>query len=448
MGIDEVCSFGLLCTQKFKQLKSMKNLTTAILLLFLSGWFVSNDVFGQEKSDTSRVEQGFKKYRLGGYGEILFQHMDFGADRYNYADGAQPDNRSLIGMPRAVFSFDYKFRNDLIFSTELEFENGGTGSAMELEYEEAGEYEMEVEKAGEVVLEQLHFTKIFRPWLKVRVGHMIVPVGQTNARHESIFYFGTSRPESESSIIPLTWHETGISILGNFRRWSYQLMLVNGLDANGFTSAYWVREGKQGIFEEVKMTDPAGVFRIENTSLRHLRISASGYLGNSTGNTAKPDDMKNLDGRVGIISGDFEYNNRKLIVRGNIISGDLSDSYQISAINKTISKTIQYSRTPVAKNAMAYGVEAGYSFKLNDSGERIVPFARYEYYNSMAKTAGEMHADNRYQRDILTFGFNYYLIHSVALKADYSHRRIGLGDYNNENTLGLALVYTGWFIQK
>jgi len=422
----------------------MKKFTVFVLVLGMA----ANVVFGQEKPDTSRIEQGFKKYRFGGYGEILFRHMDFGADRYNYGDGAQPDKRSSIGLPRVVFSFDYKFRNDLIFSTELEFEHGGTGSAMELEYEEAGEYELEVEKAGEVVLEQLHFTKIFRPWLQVRAGHMIVPVGQTNARHESILYFGTIRPESETSIIPLTWHETGISVLGNFRKWSYQLMLVNGLDANGFTSAYWVRQGKQGIFEEVKMTDPAGVLRIENRSLSNLRISASGYLGNSAGNTAKADDMKHLNGRVSILSGDFEYNNRKLIVRGNIISGDLSDSYQISAINKTISKNIQYSRTPVAKNALAYGVEVGYSFRLNNPGERIIPFARYEYYNSMEKTAGGMHADNRYQRDALTFGLNYYLMPSVALKADYSHRRIGLGEYNNENTLGLALVYTGWFLQK
>lgn len=426
----------------------MKNLALRILALFLSGWFATNVASAQEKPDTTVVGQGFKKYRFGGYGEILFQHMDFNPDRYNAADGAQPDNRSLIGIPRTVFSFDYKFRNDLIFSTELEFEHGGTGSAMELEYEEAGEYEMEIEKAGEVTLEQIHFTKIFRPWLKIRVGHMIIPVGQTNARHESIFYFGTSRPESETSIIPLTWHETGISILGNFHKWSYQLMLVNGLDANGFTSAYWVRQGKQGIFEDMKMTDPAGVLRIENTSLRNLRISASGYLGNSTGNAAKPVNMEHLKGRVSILSGDFEYNNRKLEVRGNVIYGDLSDSYQISAINKTISKNIQYPRTPVAQNALAYGMEAGYSFRLNDSGERIIPFARYEYYNSMEKTAGGMHADERYQRDVLTFGFNYYLMPSVAIKADYAHRRIGMGDYNNENTLGLALVYTGWFLQK
>ena len=66
----------------------------------------------------------------------------------------------------------------------------------------------------------------------------------------------------------------------------------------------------------------------------------------------------------------------------------------------------------------------------------------------MEKTAGGMHADPRYHRDILTFGLNYYLMPSVAIKADYSHRRIGQGDYNNENTFGLALVYTGWFLQK
>lgn len=419
---------------------------TGIIIIVLS--LILIKVMGQEAADSSKVREAFTTYRFGGYGEILFQHMDFGPDRYNYSSGAPSDNRSLISMPRAVFSFDYKFRKDLIFSTELEFEHGGTGSAMELEYEEAGEYELEVEKAGEVVLEQLHFTKIFKPWLQLRVGHMIVPVGQTNARHESVMYFGTIRPESETSIIPLTWHETGISLLGNYRRWSYQLMLVNGLDANGFTSAYWVREGKQGIFEDVKMTDPAAAIRVENTSVRGLRLAVSAYSGKSTGNTAKPVNMEGLDGRVSILSGDFEYNNRKLIVKGNVVSGDLSDSYQISAINKTVSKNIQYARTPVAKNALAYGIEAGYAFRLRSTTERIIPFARYEYYNSMEKTVDGMHADPRFQRDVLSFGLNYYLMSSLALKADYSHRRIGMGDYNNENTIGLALVYTGWFIQK
>ena len=390
------------------------------------------------------IEQ--RPFRFGGYGEILYQHFDYSPDRYSNPSGAQPDNRAAIGLPRVVFSFDYNFTPDLVLSSELEFEHGGTGSALELEYEEFGEYEMEIEKAGEVVLEQLHLTKTFSPYFRIRAGHMIIPVGQTNARHESILYFGTVRPESETSIIPLTWHETGISVLGNYNRWNYALFLVNGLDANGFTSAYWVRNGKQGLFEEIKITNPALAWRIENRSVKSLRLSTSGYKGNSAGNTTKPDKLDHVKGTVSIISADAEYGGRHLIFRGNVIWGNLSDSYEISAINKTLSKNIQYQRTPVAQNALAYGAELGYSLNMKASGARLVPFIRYEYYNSMQNTASGILSDDRYRRDLMTCGVNYYLTHEVALKADFSHRRVGAGKYNSENTLGLALVYTGWFI--
>ncbi len=426
----------------------MSHITQNKFLLFIAALFCGILTFAQTTDSLQISKNKFQKYRFGGYGEILYQHMDYGADRYSDPSGSPSENRGAIGMPRIVFSFDYKFRNDLIFSSEIEFEHGGTGSALELEYEESGEYEKEIEKAGEVVLEQLHFTKIFSPYFRVRIGHMIIPVGQTNARHESILYFGTVRPESETSIIPLTWHETGISVLGNYRSWAYQLFIINGLDANGFSSAYWVRNGKQGIFEEIKMTDPALAFRIENTAFRNLRLSASGYIGNSTGNTTKPAKMDHLKGTVSILSGDLEYKSRGLIFRGNVLYGYLTDSYEISAINKNISKNIQYQRTPVAQNALAYGAEVGYNFLLRQPGTRITPFARYEYYNSMENTTGGQHADERYKRDILTCGLNYIMTLSIAIKADYSQRRIGLGDYNNENTFGLALVYTGWFLEK
>ena len=399
-------------------------------------------------SNISRAQGDYSKFRFGGYGEILYQRMDYSADRYSNADGAQNENRAYITLPRVVFTLDYKFRDDLILTSEIEFEYGGTGSALELEYEEAGEYEMEVEHGGEVVLEQLHITKIFNPNLSLSVGHLIVPVGQTNARHESITYFGTVRPESETSIIPLTWHETGISFNANYKKWKAQFFVVNGLDANGFSSAYWVKSGKQGLFENVKITDPAFAYRIENKSIRNLRLSSSGYIGNSTGNTQKPEKMGDLKGQVSILTGDFEFNNRKIIARGNVVWGNLSDSYEISSINKNISKNIQYQRTPVAQNALAYGVECGYAFPLKAKGSRLIPFARYEYYNSMENTAGDMLADARYKRDVATFGVNYFMTPAVAVKADYSHRRIGLGDYNHENTFGLALVYTGWFMQK
>ena len=53
---------------------------------------------------------------------------------------------------------------------------------------------MEVEKGGEVALEQFHITRLIHPAFNVRAGHLIVPVGLTNEHHEPINFFVTSRP--------------------------------------------------------------------------------------------------------------------------------------------------------------------------------------------------------------------------------------------------------------
>ena len=133
---------------------------------------------------------------------------------------------------------DYKFNSKWILGLEIEFESGGTGTAYELENTENGEYETEVEKGGEVAVEQFHITRLITPAFNVRAGHIIVPVGQNNAHHEPLNFFGTVRPEGETSIIPNTWHETGLEFFGQFGKgyasFNYQAMVVAGLNANGF----------------------------------------------------------------------------------------------------------------------------------------------------------------------------------------------------------------------
>ena len=103
--------------------------------------------------------------------------------------------------------------------SEIEFEHGGTESAMEIEEEEAGEYESEIERGGEVALEQFWIQKSFMPQLNVRIGHIIVPVGGTNMHHMPTEFFGVYRPEGENTIMPCTWHETGIGIWGRAGDW-------------------------------------------------------------------------------------------------------------------------------------------------------------------------------------------------------------------------------------
>lgn len=402
------------------------------------------------KTEKTPYEWNFKKYRFGGYGEILFQHMNYGTDRYTNPSGATRDSRSEISLPRAVFAFDYHLGRNYYLGTEIEFEYGGTGAAMDIEYnKEGGEVESEIEKGGEVALEQLHITKRIVNAFNVRIGHMIVPVGLTNSHHEPNLYFGTVRPESETTILPSTWHETGIAFLGYFNNFRYEAMLVSGLDPNGFSSENWIGSGRQKIFEKSTFTNPAVAARLEYSGVRNLRLAASGYYGNTAKNSSKPYAMTGVKGTVTIGSFDAQYMSRNLIARANFIYGTITDSKEIYDINRKYFNSTGYPITPFGKAAMAYGAEVGYNIlSFFNTKERLFPFIRYEYYNTGQQIASGAQKLPRYKRDLITVGLNYYLLSSLVLKFDYSHRRIGGNTYNSEDTFGVTLAYTGWFFSK
>lgn len=56
--------------------------------------------------------------------------------------------------------------------------------------------------------------------------------------------------------------------------------------------------------------------------------------------------------------------------------------------------------------------------------------------------------DKRCQVGMWTAGANWYPLPNLAVKADYTTRRIGGGNYNNENEFSLAIAYIGWFLTK
>ena len=161
----------------------------------------------KEKKEQVANDDDYKKFRFGGYGEMVAKFMNYGTNRF-YGGVDNSDHRNTIAIPRFVLAFDYKFSSKWILGAEIEFEAGGVGIETELENSENGEYETEMEKGGEVALEQFHITRLIHSAFNFRAGHLIVPIGLTNAHHEPINFFGTSRPEGETMIIPSTWHET------------------------------------------------------------------------------------------------------------------------------------------------------------------------------------------------------------------------------------------------
>jgi len=404
---------------------------------------------------------GFEKFRIGGYGEAVAAFKNYGINRfYGGANGNSETHRNSISIPRVVVAGDYRFNKHWAVGMEIEFESGGTGSAFEIENTENGEYETEVEKGGEVAIEQFHLTYRLNNSFSVRAGHMVVPVGLNNAHHEPILFFGTVRPEGETSIIPNTWHETGVSIEGQLgRRWAsfdYQAMVVEGLNANGFDRNNWAKGGKQGIFEEDNFTSPAYVARVNYRGVPGLRLGASFYYCHNAGSNSDKPQTYNFSVPVTIWSVEAQYQNRWITARGNILQGHLGNSSQLSAKNSRLSNQSPYTRTaPIAEKAVSYSAEAGLrlrSFFASGRMPDIVPFARYEYYNPQEKVVVDQYsstaADQRLKTSMWVAGINYRPIPSIVIKADYTTRRIGDGKYNNENEFAIGIAYTGWFWQK
>jgi phosphate-selective porin O/P len=392
------------------------------------------------------------KLKFGAYGEILYQHYNYGMNQRASPTGSLPDNRSSFDIPRFIFKMEYFFTDDIYFESEVEFEHLGTGSALELEYEEFGEYEFEAEKGGEVLLEEFHITKKFSNQFSLRVGRMIVPVGLLSRAHNPNQYFTSSRPESVSKIIPTIWNETGIELFGSYDNFDYRFQVVNGLESSGFSSENWVVEGHQRKFELVKATDLAFVGRLDYNGIKNIQFGISGYRGNTSDNRPKPQDLKGIDGNVTIYDLHAVYNDNDFIIRGNYIHGNLENSDLISITNSRISTNIQSPRTPVAKEAVAYYVEAGYNVLnlINEkSSYQLFTFGRYEYYNSMEEVAGNVFADSRFKRNVITYGINFFVLPNLVIKADYSIRKVGGFDsvYRDENTFGLSISFNEWFIK-
>lgn len=108
----------------------------------------------------------YTRFRVGGYGEAVAGFKDYGINRYyGNPNGNTRDHRNTISIPRFVLAMDYKFTPKWILSAEIEFEAGGTGSAMELENSENGEYETEMEKG-----EKWPWSSFISPVLFIRLS--------------------------------------------------------------------------------------------------------------------------------------------------------------------------------------------------------------------------------------------------------------------------------------
>ena len=419
------------------------------------GWPMTT--FAQENAGDSVMQHvRGNRFSVGGYGEVGYSRNFYSdhVSRYSQPEQHKDDpSHGRFDIPHAVIYLDYDFGRGWSFGTEIEFEHGGNGLAYEKEDEEGGEWEQETEKGGEVELEQFWIQKSFSRRANLRLGHIVVPVGLNNAHHEPLNFFTVYRPEGENTIMPSTWHQTGVSFFGRAGHFRYEAQLLAGLNADNFTNTGWIHKGHKSPMEYDVANKYGVAARLDYYAVPGLRFGVSGYYGHSIGNSY-PRNANGTDatykGRVAIGAFDFTYKGHNWILRGQTDYGYLSDADELKYVyNRLNSKSPFKHSAFVSKNAYAVGIEAGYDVfsqieQLRTNQQRCYIFGRYEAYNPYAsQTKGTAYNYTAVKR--MAVGLNYHPVPEVVLKAEYSHRFLK-SPYNNEPSFNIGVAYEGFFL--
>ena len=358
----------------------------------------------------SKVYKKAKGVSIGGYGELVYQNFSGSRD-----DGAPSGKTDELDMLRGVVYLGYKWNDKWLLNTELEWEHGSTG------------------KKGEASVEFAYVDRLIRPEVNVRAGLVLIPMGLLNELHEPTVFLGARRTGIESAILPTTWRESGVGLFGEVGGFSYRTYVVNGFDAAGFTAA-GIRGGRQKG-SQAKAEDFAWVGRLDWTATPGLLAGGSLYVGDSGQGLADP-----AGGTVGVSTRIFELHAdwkwRALELRGLYADADLGD---VAGLNRALGLVGSQS---VGEAMDGYYLQAGCDVLAARGGDsRLLPFARWETYDTQAAVSAGFARNPANDVDVLTLGIQWQPIDQVVVKADWQDVDNGADTGVDQVNLALGWVF-------
>ena len=322
---------------------------------------------------------------IGGYGEMLFS---------SESGGSTPTE---LDFTRAIVYFGYKFNEQWVFNSEIEFEHASTSTG------------------GSVSVEFAYLDYLASTLLNFRIGMLLIPMGFINELHEPTTFLAARRPDIERLIIPSTWRENGVGIFGDAGPVSYRLYAVNGLDATGFRDT-GLRGGRQKGGEALA-ENLAIVGRLDWDDVPGLLVGASGYYGDSGQDQAGLNDVSTT-----IWDLHAQWNFYGLILRSVFTQAYVSDVEQLSAQIAANNPTLAPNRSVVGSELSGFYVEAGYdvlsSLELENSMS-LTSYTRFEWLDTQHDVGSNAIADPDNDFDSFTIGLNFKPIDQIVIKADW-----------------------------
>jgi hypothetical protein len=352
--------------------------------------------FAQEEEHTT----------IGGYGEV------------HYTNPTGPDTPGEANVARFVVYLAHTFSERIAFRSELELEDAKV---------EGGS------PGGEVALEQLYLDYTLSPAATIRAGLVLPPIGIINEVHEPPTFNGVERPSFDQNVIPSTWRDIGVGLVGALPGSSglnYRVYLLNGLVASGFSADAGIRGGRQEG-REATFANPSLTGRLE-WARPGLRVGGSFWYGGSSAQNPAL-GTGTFDNAVTLVSADARYDVGPFMFRGVVANVSIADAEAINAV---------YGGQVGSRIAGGY-IEGAYnllSVVAPESAQRLNAFIRHERYNTQAGVPAGVTRDDALARRITTLGLTYKPVYNLAIKGDYQLRRnrAGIGE---DEQLALGVGY-------
>lgn len=391
----------------------MKNLLVTLTILITMS--VSAQTLPDSLNTNPQSQQNAAQRILSGnYGKSVTVGV-YGETTYNQPEGANGE----LDVQRLVLLFGYKFNDKAQFVTEVELEH-----------------------VEEVFVEQAFVNYSVGDNVSLRGGLMLIPMGIVNEYHEPTTFNGTERPAIDNVIIPTTWREIGIGVTGRFPEISvgYQAYIFNGFkstisDGEGGISGFLkgsngLRGGRQKAIKST-VDSPTFSTKVEYFGIPGLRLGLSGYFGK----TQAADDIEDIDGAnigISMVGLDARYGFKRFSARGQFIYTSLTDTEDYNTLTgKDLGSAL-----------LGYYGEVGYNLLSLDKEQRLIAFARYEYYDTHAETDGDLERNEAFRRTDVTTGLSYHIAPGVVLKGDYQFRD-NASDVDSNNRLNFGIGV--WF---
>jgi hypothetical protein len=379
-----------------------------------------------------------KNWQIKSYGSVLYKTEDV----FRNTQDTNPEKRSKTDVERVVLEFGYQFDRQWQVEIELEYEHGGTGAALEYDgFEEFGEFETEIEAGGEVLVEKLALNYAYNENFAIKLGRIFVPVGLGTELHKPDQYFTTERHWSESTLIPQVWHETGVNFTTNWQGLKAQALVTTGLNSEYFRTYRWVASGHQKRFETVNADDLAFTLRVDYGDLKNgSGIGASFYTGNTSGNRNNTNNISG-NGNLTIFGLNGVYRYQDLIVRGQLLFGQLENSPSITSANKTTPGLKPGNFAQLGSEAESAFLEVAYnSQSLLGLTKPLYFFTSYDYANPV-KALESGAATARFDMEEIAVGVNFIPTKNIVLKAQFAEKYYAQDNLDSTQSFSLSMGY-------